>query len=131
MGQESIVLKSKSSNKLFGDFLLSLNLGVSFLSAGLIFVLKSASSMVVTNDSAYFALRSVYRVCDFLGVLSVNPVSTGAVRREMPGSAEQLGAEIAVQITGFAAIAFALLILRLLSRAQGCRQVLDFVRLPI
>jgi hypothetical protein len=76
MNQETDDLKSAGRNELFGDFLLSLNLGAGFLTAGLIFVLKSASSPAKINDSVYFALRSVYRVCDFLGVLSVNPVST-------------------------------------------------------
>jgi hypothetical protein len=131
MIQETGGLKSAGRSGLFEDFLLSLNLGVSLLSAGLIFVLKSAGSLSNINDSLYLGLRSVYRVSDFLRFAPVNPVSTNAVRREMPGSAEQLGAEIAVLITGLAAMAFVLLILRLLCRAQGCRQSLDFVRLPV
>jgi len=131
MNQGTAGLQGAGRSALFDDFLLSLNLGVSLLSAGLIFALKSAGSLLNINDSIYLALRSVYRVSDFLGFVPVNPVSTNAVRREMPGSVEQLGAEIAVLITGLAAMVFVLPILRLLSRAQRSRQVLDFVRLPV
>lgn len=129
MNQETPGLKSRGSKELSADFLLSLNLGASFLSAGVVFVIKSASTNI--NDSFYLALRSVYRVNDFLGLLSVNPVSTGALRREIPGRAEQLAAEITMLITGFALMACFLLFVHLLSSGRLSRQVLDFARLPI
>lgn len=131
MGQETVGVQSENGDKLFDDFLLSLNLGASFLFAGIIFVLKSASSQITISDSAYLALRSVFRVNDFLGLSSVNPVSTGTLRREIPGRVEHLGAEVTVLITGFAAMALFLLLLRLFTKARVSQKLLDFARLPL
>ena len=130
MSRETSDSSSRERERFFDDLLLSLNLGSGLFLAGLILVLRSASSIPNFSDSAYLALRSVYRVSDFFRFQSVNPVSTRTVGREFPARADQIASEIAVVITGLAAIAVVFFLLRLCDQAQLARKLKDLTKLP-
>lgn len=131
MNPESDDLKRASHAGLFDDVLLSVNLGAGLQTAGLIFVLLSASSIKNVDDAGYLALRSVYRVSDFLQLYSTNPVSTFAVRRSLPGRAEQWAVEITLFLTWCALVGVILLGLQLFNRVRFNRKALDGLKLPI
>lgn len=131
MSQENGDSRSSVNERFFDNLLLSLNLGSGFLLAGLMLVLKSASSIPNFSDSAYLALRSVYRVSDFLRFQSINPVSTGTTRREFPPLTDQIASEIAVFITGLAAIAVVFFLLRLFDEVQLARKMKQLAELPV
>jgi hypothetical protein len=115
---------SPSGNRLLDDALFSLNIAGALFLGALVYVLKNWTSMKPANDSTYLFLRSMYRVIDFLGLQSQNPVTTSAVRRQIPAGSEQLGAEVFVIVTWLGITAAAALLLRLLWHTRIYRTIL-------
>jgi hypothetical protein len=109
---------SRIENRPVDEVLLSLNIAGALFFAALVYVLKNWASMKPMNDSTYVFLRSLYRVVDFLGLQSQNPVATSAVRRQFPTRPEQLGAEVFVIVTWLGITAAAMLLLWLLRRTR-------------
>jgi hypothetical protein len=115
---------SLRENRLLDEALFSLNIAGALFLGALLYVLKNWASMKPANDSTYLYLRSMYRVIDFLGLQSQNPVATSAVRRQFPSSSEQFGAEVFVMLTWLGITATAALLLRLLSHTRIYRAIL-------
>jgi len=117
-------VSSPIENRLLDEALFSLNIAGALFLGALVYVLKNWASMKPVNDSTYICLRSVYRVVDFLGLQSQNPVATNAVRRQFPSSSEQFGAEVLVIVTWLGITAAAALLLRVLTHTRICRTIL-------
>jgi hypothetical protein len=109
---------SPSGNRLLDDALFSLNIAGALFLGALAYVLRNWALPKPANDSTYLYLRSMYRVIDFLGLQSQNPVTTSAVRRQFPSSSEQFGAEVFVIVTWLGMAAAAALLLRLLRHTR-------------
>jgi len=117
-------LSSPGGNRFWDEALFSLNVAGAVFLGALVYVLKNWASMKPVNDSTYLSLRSMYRVIDFLGLQSQNPVTTSALRREFPSGSEQLGAEVFVIVTWLGIAAATALLLRVLLHARACRTIL-------
>ena len=113
------------------DVSLGLNIGGALFLGALLDVLRNWASIKPANDSTYFSLRSMYRVIDFLGLQSQNPVATGVLRREFPTSSEQLGADIFVIVTWLGIAAAATLLLSLLRNTRIYRAIVGPAALTI
>jgi hypothetical protein len=122
---------SRIENRPVDEVLLSVNIAGALFFAALVYVLKNWASMKPMNDSTYVFLRSLYRVIDFLGLQSQNPVATSAVRRQFPARPEQLGAEVFVIVTWLGITAAATLLLWLLRHTRVYRVIVRQVALTI
>jgi len=120
-----------TNNRLLNEVLLASNVAGAVFLAAFVYVRRNWSSMTPVNDSTYLFLRSTYRVTDFLGLQSVNPVATAAVRRQMPGRSEALGVELLVIVTVLGASAVIILLLSLLRHTRIYRLIFGPVVLPI
>jgi hypothetical protein len=105
--------------------LLSFSVGCALFIGGLIYVLKNGTIWSPVNDSTYLALRSAYRVVDFLHLQAVSPVKTSVLRRQIPSGTERLGIEICVLVTVLGLTAAASLLLSLLTYLRHFRVVIE------
>lgn len=103
--------------------LLSLSVACALFVGAFIYVLKNVALWTPINDSTYLALRSAYRVVDFLHLQAVTPVQTNVLRRQAPSGTERVGIEICVLITVLGLTATAFLLLSLLNYARNPRVV--------
>src|SRR3984893_18654565 len=120
MGETSM----QTENRPFDEILVCSNIAGALFFRGLLYCLENGASMSPPNDSTYLCLRNMYRVVDFLGLQSQNPVVTSAVRREFPTRFEQLGAEVFVILTCWGITAAATLLLYLMRHTGIYRMVL-------
>jgi hypothetical protein len=119
----------QTESRSFDEILVCSNIAGALFFGALLYVLKNWASMKPANDSTYLCLRNMYRVVDFLGLQSQNPVVTSAVRRELPTRFEQLGAEVFVILTWLGITAAASLLLYLMRHTGIYRMVGGFGRL--
>jgi hypothetical protein len=101
--------------------LLSLGLSCALFVGGLIYVLKNGELRPPVNDSTYIALRSAYRVIDFLHLQAASPVNAIVARRQPASGMERLGIEICTLVTVLGLTAAAWLLLSLLSNLRHFR----------
>jgi hypothetical protein len=105
--------------------LLSFSVACALFIGGIIYVLKNATLWPPVNDSTYLALRSAFRVVDFLHLQAESPVQTSVLRRQMPSGTERLGIEICVLVTVLGLTAAASLLLSLLANLRHFRVVIE------
>jgi hypothetical protein len=105
--------------------LLSFSVACALFIGGLTYVLKNEGRWTPVNDSTYLALRSAYRVVDFLHLQAVSPVKTSVLRRQIPSGEERLGIEIYVLVTVLGLTAAASLLLSLLTYLRHFRVVIE------
>src|SRR5580704_2275120 len=101
--------------------LLSFSLACALFIGGLIYVLKNGELWPPVNDSTYLALRSAYRVIDFLHLRAGSPVNAIVARRRPASGTERAGIEICVLGTVLGLAGAAWLLLSLLSNLRHFR----------
>jgi hypothetical protein len=111
-------------NWLLAEVLFGLNVAGALFLGGLLYALKNWAALKPADDSTYLCLRSMYRVIDFLGLQSQNPVATSAVQRQIPAPAGQFGAEGFILVTWLGLAAAAVLVLWLLRHTRIYRAIL-------
>jgi hypothetical protein len=109
------------------EIIFSINIAAAFVYAPLVYISKNLAPFTPLNDSAYYFLRSAFRIDDLLHLPATSTVSTSAVAREFPFRVSQIGDELLILLGVFAIAALILLFLRLTAGTQAYRIVLSRV----
>jgi hypothetical protein len=104
------------------DMVFALNLAFSFVYALLVGVFKRMGSPR-PDDLCYFFLRAAARINHALLLSPVSPVSTSDMERHMPGFREQVGRELVLLVSVFAATTIVYFLLRMIAGTRFHRRI--------